>query len=243
MASVPTPPHYDKAPIAEASITVGIEPIPAQRYPLLGTLALRLGNDYPHHETLSEAAKKVSESPGSPGIVYSDADRKRIIRARADGVTFSRLAPYDRWETFLPEARRSWELYKETLGDVKATRGAVRYINSIVIPLGLPLRDLFNTYPLLPDSEQLLDSMFMRYDYRLITATEFKIAVLMYFQGPLADDHGRMLLDNTVSFDAVNETQLWGQMATARTIKNDLFESQITSRLKESFRDAYANPG
>ena len=51
---------------------------------------------------------------------------KQLVQARANGFTAHRLAPYEGWETFRHEARRLWDVYRQTVRP-KVARVAVRY--------------------------------------------------------------------------------------------------------------------
>src|SRR2546428_9694505 len=48
---------------------------------------------------------------GIDGFFFTSSDQKQIVQARMDGFTFSRLKPYDRWETFRDEAKEIWGYY------------------------------------------------------------------------------------------------------------------------------------
>lgn len=52
---------------------------------------------------------------GAPdGFLLSSSDKLRIVQARLDGFTFSRLAPYETWERLRDEAKSAWRIRKRT---------------------------------------------------------------------------------------------------------------------------------
>ncbi len=102
---------------------------------------------------------KTSQEIGWLGFRVSTTDGLSIAQFTRDGLTFSRLRPYQDWEVFEAEARRLWRLFIELGAPSQIQRLGVRFINKIPVsaidrlgeylrepptcPLSLPLKNFF----------------------------------------------------------------------------------------------------
>lgn len=234
-------PSYDKPPILEASFTIQIEPLEAKRYALLGRVGERLGSRFTKTQLLSEFNSKFLDVSGAvSGMVYSTTDEKENVQARSDGFSFSRQAPYESWDVFLPRVQNAWEAYKAVVSPLVTKAVLLKYVNSITFPLGIPLRELFNTYPEMPDQSQLFDalSMFYRVTYAKMPDIHHSVFMtnLPIGKKAIGEMKGRMLLDNTLEFNARDESEIWPRMPLLRKLKNEIFETQLKPVLKEQFK-------
>ena len=93
------------------------------------------------------------------GFRLMSSDKLHIVQFNRDGIVFSRLAPYDKWETFAVEGLRVWQVFVELAEPSEVQRLGVRFINRIapveiatvgkllakppkcLEPLGLPLHN------------------------------------------------------------------------------------------------------
>ncbi|MGZ7132782.1 MAG: TIGR04255 family protein, partial [Halobacteriota archaeon] len=227
--------HYDRAPIVEAIVSIQITPIGNDGMASLEGVSKALSEAYPNVQPLRHAAEFLPSAGhgDSDGYVSVSEDGKQIVQSRTDGFSFSRLAPYDRWESFVSEARRTWDAYAECVGSFDIQAFSVRYINELKIPFGTPLREFFNIYPALPDPSQLLSMVFMYYSIGVPlmggTAT-----VSMASIGATSDGRARILLDNTFRFPVTDQLAIWENMPQVRKLKNDTFESQLRAEFKET---------
>jgi uncharacterized protein (TIGR04255 family) len=103
-------------------------------------------------------------SQAQVGYDFPSGDGKQIFQARLDGFAFSRLAPYDCWESFRDEGRRLWEIYRTVAQPEVVTRIGVRYINRLDLPLqNLDFKHYLRTVPeVSPDLPQGLSGYFMQ---------------------------------------------------------------------------------
>jgi len=229
MASYATP------PILEASITISISNLPPERYALLGMVGQKLGDAYPRAELLSEfRAGFLDLEPGTHGMAFTSRDGRCVVQARSDGFTFGQLKPYSGWDIFLDGAQSAWQAYKSVVSPIELRRLRVKYVNSIPFPLGIPLEKLFNTFPKMPDQSVLLESLSMHYRYAVEEIPRMIASVLMMNNGT-PEESGRMLLDNTFTVPVRDDDDIWRLLPSIRKLKNDLFESQLTQSLKETF--------
>ncbi len=229
-------PAYEKPPILEASFTIQIAPLIPERYALLGLVRDKLGPKFTKTQLLSEFNNKFLDVSGAAtGMVYTSTDEKESVQARSDGFSYSRQAPYEGWDAFLPGVQGAWEAFKAVVSPVVPRQISVKYVNSITFPLGVPLRELFNTYPAAPDPNQLFDAISMFYRVSLSEVPGLRLSVRMT-NLPIGDSNGHMLLDNTFQFATADERQIWPLMPLLRKIKNDIFESQLMPVLKDKFK-------
>lgn len=152
---------------------------------------------------------------------------------------FSRLAPYDRWETFQSEARHLWDLYRSILKPAAVTRVAVRYINQINIPRsGVELKDYFRTGPeISPDLEQRLDACFMQIQIPQDDLNA-KLSITQALVPPSAPETVSVLLDidlfRTTDLPKTEE-EIWLLLGKFRKRKNQAFEACIKNETRRLF--------
>ena len=230
VSAAATHPHYERAPVVEAVAGFGIPELADDRKPLLEVLARVLRDTYP-------IAEPVDGSGAGPGFRLSSSDGKRYVRASFGGHSLSQLAPYDRWEPFIAEFRRTWNAYLTVLGEVAIDRFFIRYYNELPIPIGVPLHHYFNIYPAMPDRDILFDNIYLVVD----TSVENPPARVQTRMSPMRLEGGtvKMILDNTFTFRMADHEAVWDKLEIIRKLKNDTFESQIT----DAMREALANEG
>ena len=84
-----------------------------------------------HNAAKASPVPEVSQSSagGPDGYLFTSVDGRQVVQARLDGFTFSRLKPYDKWESLRDEARELWQHYVQIASPETVTRVALRYIN------------------------------------------------------------------------------------------------------------------
>jgi uncharacterized protein (TIGR04255 family) len=167
--------HFANPPITEAIIAIVVQDLPDSASEQIRLLAPKVIAQYPKNETISQTEFVGQIAPEGPpkssvqqkflGVQFRSADLKQLFQARLNGFSFHKLAPYERWETFRAEAFRLWELFRETVGEVKPLAFSVRYINALVVPAPGLLEDVLNLYPEIPrEWPQMLSNYVMRLD-------------------------------------------------------------------------------
>jgi uncharacterized protein (TIGR04255 family) len=176
---------------------------------------------------------------GPDGYLFSSADGTQLMQARLDGFTFNRLRPYDRWETFIAEARKLWEIYSTVGHPSDITRLAIRYLNRIEIPL--PLRD-FKDYILTvpeiaPGIPQALANFLMRLVIPIPESSAMAIVSVAMDPGT-TEDKLPIIFDIDVfrqgSF-GVDGANIWEIFESLHQLKNQIFFKSITEKAKELF--------
>jgi uncharacterized protein (TIGR04255 family) len=139
------PRHLSKAPITEAVIDFRASTPSELKAEAFVDLVAQIGTDYSPGEPINLFEFGWLQAPGKEfehkhvdhgfiGFRYTSKDRLQIAQFRKDGFTFSRLAPYTRWEEVFREASRLYRLFAQIGRPEEITRNAVRYINRILLP-------------------------------------------------------------------------------------------------------------
>ena len=237
--------HYPKAPITEAVIDIRVK---VREGLSLEQLALSGEEErYPKkqirwafHAEVTAGAHVAAASVQQPiGHQLVSEDGKEVLQARLDGYTFSKLAPYDRWESFSSEARRLWELYRNTAQPTEITRLAVRYINRIDIPL--PVADFKEFLRTVPEVSPGMAQGLARYFMQLQVPLEDERALLILNEAMIEPAHAgcvSVVLDLDISRDQAvpsEEKEIWDFFEKLRLKKNEIFEACITDKTRELF--------
>ena len=239
--------HYAHAPITEAVIAFHCEESNESTLGDILQVAAQLKDDYPKRSDVAQVQFRLdtavpqSSNAGRETIGYKIAsgDEKSIAALTPSTFTFSRLAPYDRWETFRDEARRVWSAYASFCHPRTVTRVGVRYINRVDIPdphgAGVDLDVYFRTAPrIASELPQAMKAYFFRVELPIqrpngiVIITETGVP-------PAAPNVVSAILD----IDAVvQNVQLgvedaWGAVEQLRNEKNAVFEACITDATRE----------
>jgi uncharacterized protein (TIGR04255 family) len=238
---VPDETPYPKAPITEALIDIRVT-LPGE-ITLADLARVNIGEDvgYPQrrNQFAGEARIAIGEQLGATtqqthnGYVFVSSDERQIVQVRLDGFTFSRLAPYDRWEIFQEEAHRLWTLYRLAAEPVSINRVAVRYINRLDLPF--PMEDLRDYLRTVPEVSPALPQELSSYVMHLEIPQEDIGA------SPPDQNTASVLLDIDlfrVFETSIGEGELWRLLDQFRIRKNEVFEACITDAARELFRDA-----
>jgi len=243
------PRHYGNAPITEAIIdlrvsfeaSIEIVAIAAafaseqERYPNQKRLKQGTGQfEFGQQITTSARAEEI-------GIAFRSVDEKQVVQFRRDGFTFSRLAPYERWQGFRGEAERLWKLFRSELAPSSIDRLAVRYINRIELPPSADDLTLWlKTYPEIADGiSQPMAGFFM---HVMIPQPELdaSLAIVETVDTQRSKDHGgvAIILDLDLfrtSNVPQDEDGIWEFFDKLHTRKNEVFESCITDMARGLF--------
>ena len=87
------------------------------------------------------------------GFRFFSEDGRYILQMGKYGFTFSRIHPYETWDSFFGEASRTWRLYANRVQPEDVSRIGIRYINRIFMPIPKEREDLqkyLTTCPVLP---------------------------------------------------------------------------------------------
>lgn len=171
------------------------------------------------------------------GLIFQDAETKQVAQFRADGFSFSRLAPYTDWDDVFPEAMRLWGIYLDVIPPQYVSRLAVRYINAIEVSPPVDLQEYFTAPPYLPDDAptDALSTFLMR---TTSTFSDWDISVHMTHASEDVGTDGvvTIVLDldvfKNVELRPEKESEtLRLQFERLREVKNRMFFASITNTL------------
>lgn len=244
--------RFPNAPITEALLDIRVT-LPAQTdLAKLATFHDAIKQRYPsrqerlawrgHVAIKTSPIPRVSQSAagGPHGYLFTSVDARQVVQARMDGFTFSRLKPYDKWETLRDEARDLWQHYVRIASPEAVTRVALRYINRIEIPL--PMRDfkeyILTTPEIAPELPQGLDSFFMR--LVIPNPKAQAVAIVTETVEPIDESSNRLPLIFDIDVFrmaafSVGDQSLWETFEQLRNLKNEIFFKSITSKAKDLF--------
>lgn len=236
---------YSRAPILEAVVDIGarlpstvtpdsLRAIPWQTVGSFGEPQPRVRTDL----QFDGASGSVTTQRATDGWVLSDESQHCVIQARMDGFSFSRLAPYDRWENFYDSVRSCWDLYRQSTKPLDVVRVALRYVNRLELPLPFnDFREYLQTYPEVAQGIPQSLSSFM---FQLQAPLEdIENGMLILHEGIVEStkpDVASILLDIDV-FQAVtlpgDSSDIWAAIERLHAKKNEVFEACITDKTRK----------
>lgn len=90
-------------------------------------------------------------APETEGFIFRSKQEPTVHQVRRDGYTFSRLAPYETWESLEESALRGWAEYQDVLKPEELHSVSARFINQLKFPAnGFRLGRYFTTPPTPP---------------------------------------------------------------------------------------------
>jgi uncharacterized protein (TIGR04255 family) len=239
--------HYSNAPITEALIDIRVEPSAAADLELLESIHHRVAKEYPRKkkrlfvEGLFSAGEEIGASAKQTimGFAFSSQDDKQIFQARRDGFTFSRLRPYGSWPELRDEARRLWDIYRESIAPQGITRVAVRYINQIDIPSLTDYKEYFGTIPeVAPVLPQHISNFFMQLHFPQPDFGGILILTQTVVPPPQPGMNSIVLdIDVFKQADMTSDAEIWTLLEKLRDKKNEFFEGCITEKTRLLFGD------
>jgi len=243
-----SPTHYSKAPLTEAVLDIRVE-LPneitlqqlrnvqdgeEEKYPRREDIIIVVG----HMSMSSQVAASAQQTRN--GYRFVSQDSRQIFQARLDGFTFSRLAPYETWESFRNEACRLWEVYRLIAKPKNITRIALRYINKLDLPLPLKdFKDYLRTIPeISPDMSQGLSGYFMQ-----LQLPQPDLEAMLQLNQTLIPPPSPNLVSVVLDFDIFckdnvpsKDQDIWKRFETLRKRKNEVFEACITNKTRRLIR-------
>lgn len=175
------------------------------------------------------------------GLIFQSTDKLRIAQCQKDGFAFSRLAPYEQWDSFVGEALSLWRKYVHLTKPLEIQRMGVRFINRIVIkPEWLRLRDYLTDAPESLAGMEIPLVRFMQGNTFLAPDHNYLINLNLVFQPTDgATPTPAIIVDTDVSTtQALNfaENKLDAKLKEMRWLKNKFFFASLTPKLIESLK-------
>ena len=209
------------------------------RFP--GKQNLRFLSSQMHFESDQNVRTDVSNS--LIGIRLDSADGKLVIQAKSDGLSVSRLSPYESWDALLREVMSQWALFVEVFKPEAVVRLGARYINRILLDAHVPvdLDAILTAGPKIPEGlPQSLDQFLTR----VVLPVQRHDAYLAISQTLEASSPAQgiaqaaVLLDIDAFTDAsmdAHSPAIWERLAHLREVKNMAFFGSLTKPAWEKF--------
>jgi uncharacterized protein (TIGR04255 family) len=174
------------------------------------------------HPTESSTAKQV-------GFRYTNSDNTQVIQSTLNGLTFSRLPPYEDWSQLRAEAQRVWQLYSSHVRPETITRVATRYINKLALPDPPIDFDHYLSYvPLIPKALPQVMGEFLS---RIVIPDQQASRTAIITQAFQPSPSGIVVvLDIDVFREKVfsDDQEAWTELDHLRDFKNLIFFDSIT---------------
>ncbi len=240
--------NYSKTPLKEAILDIGVTLPGNITISELELLQSRIGEGYADKyerrnitlESVNPLQLTLSGEQKLVGYEYQNINQGQILRNQLNSFSFIKLAPYNGWETFQPEAKRLWELYCSATNPSTIDRVALRYVSEF--SLRLPMSDLKEFLTTLPEvSSEMPNSALSSYFMHLEMPQPDLKAMLVINQNMLPVTE---LTPKTISVvldislvrteDIPNDNQeLWELFEQLRFRKNEAFEACITDKTRK----------
>jgi uncharacterized protein (TIGR04255 family) len=175
---------------------------------------------------------------GVVGQRLETEDGKYVLQIKNDGLTFSRLAPYEDWETFSGKARGYWDKYLKLMDGIVVSRVATRFINVMDLPLPiLNFKDYLVAPPEVPEN---LPQELAGFLSRLVIVNkniESAAAVTLALEDPSGEKISVVLdIDAFKNMNAEADSEaIWQTLEALRNFKNDIFFESITEKTARIF--------
>jgi len=240
--------HYNNAPINEALIDIQVAVTERATPDALNSKYALISDLYPKHDVIHLQQLGIHNQEGKPtsltmnhgiaGYRYSSQDQCNVVQFRTDGFTFSRLKPYDSWESMKMEAEKLWNIYVEAVSPNTITRVGTRYINILKVPNGTDIGEYLSAPPQIPENlPQKIDNFLTRIHIRDPLSEETH-GFLTQALEKIQQGHASIVLDIDVfvakSFNPT-ENDFWEKLEELRHFKNMVFKESIGQKAEELF--------
>lgn len=175
------------------------------------------------------------------GIRLHSKSGKDVIQVRTNGLTFSRLEPYDSWESLVGETRSIWTRYCQFVALESISRVATRFINNLKLPMKADERfeEYLSTPPGVPKELPQGVLGFMQHVVLLKPELNIRANVTQLLQeGHTPADYVPIILDIDVYKQVTlpaDEDELWTLLSELRQFKNEIFFASLMDKAVELF--------
>lgn len=237
------PRHLAHAPITEAVIDLQVEPHLGATFPELQQAFESLDFGFRRQSFVvsgtfgfvvnQDAEPQHSGKTEKIGLRLHSDDEKYVVLVRTSGLSISRLAPYEDWDTLVAQVRTLWELYLKRWKPLKVTRIATRYINNLRLPVarGQSFSDFIETLTQLPgDVPQGLGPFLQQFNC-MDPDSEDRVRLSLAWDGQYENGRLPVILDIDVhrarEFDPT-DSAIWTALSALRDLKNRCFFGTVT---------------
>lgn len=241
-------------PIVEAVLDIECDLPPGREFASLeGPARDSFRDRYPKFRTQFIQEHKIKAKPDEPlkvlmrrhelqAFQFLQEDEKQLVQVRVQGFSFNRLAPYTTLDDYLPEIKRTWDLYVPLATPIQVRLIRLRYINRILLPFEggrIQLDDFLRVGPRLPDDKKLLLAGFLIQNQAVEVSTGHQANIVLTAQPP----DGKSLpviFDNAVFATESGEPEDWSwivsKIVALRSLKNLIFWNTLTKKCLNLFQ-------
>lgn len=175
------------------------------------------------------------------GFRLTSGNKLHVVQFNRDGLIFSRLEPYEHWETFANAGVRIWRVFAELLEPSEIQRLGVRFINRIAPVDRTKLGKYLARPPRCLDPLGLRMERFLHQSLYDVPDHPFRINVVQTIQPPAPprNEGNGLILDidvfTTQAFEPSDAT-LQCYLSQMRWLKNKTFFSLLTKSAIKRFR-------
>ncbi len=240
--------HLRKSPITEALIDINVTPGSGVNAKTLELLHEKIRADFPTKRTMSRFQVSFGQKEGDLGaatnfdaVGYSffSQDERQVVQYRLNGFTFSRLKPYETWEKLRDTARKLWQIYCEGCKIESLNRLALRYVDLLEIPVGLPISDFIKNPPKAIKGGPSNLTAFLNQQRLLEPSTGVETLLTLSLAPPPNAVKLPLIIDTEIFkffSSPLSEKDLWGLLEKFRVLKNNIFFGIITEKAVEEYR-------
>ncbi|WP_240901031.1 TIGR04255 family protein [Thioalkalivibrio sp. XN8] len=236
-------PRLTRAPVREAVIDVRAsfeKPPPSASYKKFQEA---LSGQFPKAAPLQHVqlsynldSRESSQKHIELGMRLDNPETAEVVQAKPEGIIYSKLAPYDTWDTLVRSAREVAEVYWEIFSPRQVARISTRFINVISLPEGPIDFDEYLVFgPQLPKG---LPQTVSEFQNRIVSPQpdgKTLLVISTRFPGPEVGSGISVVLDidavrNAVFRDLASAFESLGEL---RSLKNAAFFNSITDCTRE----------
>lgn len=190
--------------------------------------------------TLPSASIKIEQR--IEALQFATADRAQAVQVRAEGYSFNRLAPYEGFDRYQDEIRRTWGRYLAVAAPTGVRALRLRYINRLQLPMDQGKLDLDRYLRIAPrialEGEMSLTG-FLDQRTAVEHATMHRVTLVLASELP-SQGSLPVLLDLTVAAAESYEVSDWAAIAdriqALRLTKNRIFSESLTQECLNLFQ-------
>jgi len=190
----------------------------------------------------SEGALETRQRMLWEGFRLESENKQYVAQFTPHGIVFSRLAPYENWNSFHSEAMRLWRVFLELAEPPAIQRLGVRFINRMPLESGEKVSDYLRA-ALKPSKDmELKAKSFFHQDLYQVPGHPYRVNLVRTIQSASvpSNDAPALILDIDVFTEELASLEvqlLQDRLAEIRWLKNKMFFTCLNKRAIEQFKE------
>lgn len=178
----------------------------------------------------------VRHQQGWEGFRLTSNDGRYVLQFKRDGIVFSRLHPYEHWESFCTDAMKAWQVFRNVAAPVETQRLGVRFINHLPAATPEKLGEFLREPPTCPSNLPLKE--FVYQSTFEVPEHPFGVRVIKLMQPPGVPQSSGLFVDCDVftTRPIDDNSAMNDALVKMRWLKNKFFFTLLTDQAIESFR-------